>query len=136
MEVDLAGRLRGHVRVVGDEDDRPTGGVELAQYGHDLQARGAVEVAGRLVGQEERRAAATISGITSAVAALSSILDAIGHTPLMRPLMLFGVLYAVFTQVLHFNSAARFYPVALLAGLSVLPPILIALGLSEARFAG
>lgn len=36
---------------------------------------------------------------------------------LMRPLMLFGVLYAVFTQVLKFNSDAKFYPVALLSGI-------------------
>lgn len=36
---------------------------------------------------------------------------------LMRPLMLFGVLYVVFTQVLKFNSSAKFYPVALLSGI-------------------
>ncbi len=36
---------------------------------------------------------------------------------LMRPLMLFGVLYAVFTQVLKFNSDAKYYPVALLSGI-------------------
>lgn len=36
---------------------------------------------------------------------------------LMRPLMLFGVLYAVFTQVLRFRSDAEFYPVALLSGI-------------------
>jgi ABC-2 type transport system permease protein len=36
---------------------------------------------------------------------------------LMRPLLLFGVLYAVFTQVLRFGSEARFYPVALLSGI-------------------
>lgn len=35
----------------------------------------------------------------------------------MRPLMLFGVLYVVFTQVLRFDSAARYYPVALLSGI-------------------
>jgi ABC-2 type transport system permease protein len=35
---------------------------------------------------------------------------------LMRPLMLFGVLYVVFTEVLRFDSDARFYPAALLAG--------------------
>jgi len=40
---------------VGDEDDRPTGGIELAQDCHDLQAGGAVEVARRLVGEKERR---------------------------------------------------------------------------------
>jgi ABC-2 type transport system permease protein len=36
---------------------------------------------------------------------------------LMRPLMLFGVLYAVFTQVLRFDSDAKYYPVALLSGI-------------------
>ncbi|HMJ02143.1 MAG TPA: ABC transporter permease [Conexibacter sp.] len=36
---------------------------------------------------------------------------------LMRPLLLFGVLYVVFTQVLRFESNAEFYPVALLAGI-------------------
>ncbi len=36
---------------------------------------------------------------------------------LMRPLLLFGVLYVVFTSVLRFESAAEFYPVALLAGI-------------------
>jgi ABC-2 type transport system permease protein len=36
---------------------------------------------------------------------------------LMRPLLLFGVLYVVFTLVLRFRSAAEFYPVALLAGI-------------------
>jgi ABC-2 type transport system permease protein len=35
---------------------------------------------------------------------------------LMRPLLLFGVLYVVFTHVLKFQSDAEFYPVALLAG--------------------
>jgi ABC-2 type transport system permease protein len=36
---------------------------------------------------------------------------------LMRPLMLFGVLYVVFTHVLKFQSSAEFYPVALLSGI-------------------
>jgi ABC-2 type transport system permease protein len=36
---------------------------------------------------------------------------------LMRPLLLFGVLYVVFTNVLRFESAAEFYPVALLSGI-------------------
>lgn len=35
----------------------------------------------------------------------------------MRPLMLFGVLYAVFTQVLRFDSGVEYYPVALLSGI-------------------
>lgn len=36
---------------------------------------------------------------------------------LMRPLLLFGVLYVVFTHVLKFRSNAAFYPVALLSGI-------------------
>jgi len=36
---------------------------------------------------------------------------------LMRPLLLFSVLYVVFTHVLKFGSSAKFYPVALLAGI-------------------
>jgi len=36
---------------------------------------------------------------------------------LMRPLLLFGVLYVVFTNVLKFRSTAAFYPVALLSGI-------------------
>jgi len=35
---------------------------------------------------------------------------------LMRPLMVFGVLYVVFTHVLRFSSDAKYYPVALLSG--------------------
>jgi ABC-2 type transport system permease protein len=36
---------------------------------------------------------------------------------LMRPLMLFGVLYAVFSVLLDFGGDARFFPVALLLGI-------------------
>lgn len=36
---------------------------------------------------------------------------------LMRPLMLFGVLYVVFTEFLDFAGDARFYPVSLLFGI-------------------
>ncbi|MGN6189351.1 MAG: ABC transporter permease [Conexibacter sp.] len=38
---------------------------------------------------------------------------------LMRPLLLFGVLYVVFTHVLKFKSDAKFYPVALLSGIVI-----------------
>lgn len=38
---------------------------------------------------------------------------------LMRPLMLFGVLYVVFTHVLKFRSDSAFYPVALLSGIVI-----------------
>ena len=43
------------VAVVGDQDDRPTRGMELAEDAHDLGAAGGVEVAGRLVGEQEGR---------------------------------------------------------------------------------
>jgi ABC-2 type transport system permease protein len=36
---------------------------------------------------------------------------------LMRPLLLFGVLYAVFTQVIRIGSGVEMYPVALLLGI-------------------
>src|SRR5947209_15447929 len=36
---------------------------------------------------------------------------------LMRPLMLFGVIYAVFSVFLRFTGPERFYPVALLLGI-------------------
>ena len=45
---------RGDLGVVGDEHDRPAGGVELVEQGHDVGAGVAVEVAGRLVGEDER----------------------------------------------------------------------------------
>ena len=45
----------GDLGVVGDEDDRPARGVELVEERHDLGAGVAVEVAGRLVGEDERR---------------------------------------------------------------------------------
>lgn len=38
---------------------------------------------------------------------------------LMRPLLLFGVLYVVFAHVLRFRSDAKFYPVALLSGVVI-----------------
>ena len=40
--------------VVGDQDDRAARRVELVEEGHDLGARMAVEVAGRLVGEDQR----------------------------------------------------------------------------------
>ena len=52
---DLARQLIGEARVVGDHDDRGAGGVELADELHDRCAGGAVEVAGRLVGEHDRR---------------------------------------------------------------------------------
>ena len=36
---------------------------------------------------------------------------------LMRPLMLFGVLYVVFTQFIRFGEGVRFYPAVLLTGI-------------------
>ena len=53
---DLARQLLGEAAVVGDHDDRGAVGVELAEERHDRRAGGAVEVAGRLVGEDDRRA--------------------------------------------------------------------------------
>ena len=36
---------------------------------------------------------------------------------LMRPLLLFGVLYVVFTQALKLGNSVNFYPVVLLTGI-------------------
>ena len=46
----------GDVLLVGDEDDRLALGVEFVEEGHDLRAGPAVEVARRLVGEQDRRA--------------------------------------------------------------------------------
>jgi hypothetical protein len=53
--VDLALRRRGDARVVGDEHDRPTVRVQRAQDVEDVMAGLRVEVAGRLVGEDDRR---------------------------------------------------------------------------------
>src|SRR5262249_41266865 len=53
-DVDLAAGRRRDLDVVGDQDDRPTRGVELLEEGEDLRAGGAVEVAGGLVGRGRR----------------------------------------------------------------------------------
>lgn len=46
--------------------------------------------------------------------------SALGYVwQLMRPLLLFGVLYVVFAHVLRFRSDAKFYPVALLSGIVI-----------------
>ena len=55
--MDLALRPVGEVGVVGDDDDRRALGVELLQQLKDLLAGVAVEVAGRLVGEDDRGAA-------------------------------------------------------------------------------
>src|SRR5947209_3946579 len=56
-DVDAPGEVGGHVVVVGDHDDGGPVRVEVLQHGHDGGARAAVEVAGRLVGQHDRRPA-------------------------------------------------------------------------------
>ena len=43
----------GHVDVVSDEHDRPAEGVEVLEDGQHFGARMAVQVAGRLVGQDQ-----------------------------------------------------------------------------------
>ena len=51
------GRLGRDLPVVGDDHDRGAGRVQLAQQRHHPRAGGRVEVAGRLVGQQQRRVA-------------------------------------------------------------------------------
>src|SRR4029453_19302408 len=52
---DLAWQLIGEARFVSDHEDGGAGGVELADELHDRGAGGAVEVAGRFVGEDDRR---------------------------------------------------------------------------------
>src|SRR5262249_49024739 len=52
---DLAGRAGGDAPVVGDEHDGHSVGVQFGQQGQYLLAGGRVEVAGGLVGQDDRR---------------------------------------------------------------------------------
>ena len=54
-DVHLAAGRRGDLGVVGDEDDRAARAVELAEELEHLAARGLVEVAGRLVGEDQGR---------------------------------------------------------------------------------
>ena len=48
-------RKLGDVRLVCDQHNSISAGVELIEKGHDFEARLGVEVAGRLVGQDDRR---------------------------------------------------------------------------------
>src|SRR5579859_3257717 len=54
-EADDALGVGGHLGFVGDQDHGPPLAVELAEDLHDLGRRGRVEVAGRLVGQDQSR---------------------------------------------------------------------------------
>ena len=47
--------VAGGFRIVGDHNDRSAAGIELTEESHDLSARRRVEIAGRFVGQEDRR---------------------------------------------------------------------------------
>ena len=55
--LDPARQPRGEVAVVRDDDDRGSACVKLVEQRHDRGAGGAVEVAGRLVGEHDRRLA-------------------------------------------------------------------------------
>jgi hypothetical protein len=54
-ERDPPGQPRRQLPVVGDDDDGRAGPVQVPDQGHDGRAGAAVEVAGRLVGQHDRR---------------------------------------------------------------------------------
>src|SRR6187402_2493267 len=47
-------RVRGDLVFVRDQDDGVALGMQVAEHAHDLGAGGAVEVAGRFVGQDDR----------------------------------------------------------------------------------
>ena len=53
---DPARQRRGQLAIVGDDQDRSTFGMQLAEQVHHGSAGSRVEVAGRLVGQHDRRA--------------------------------------------------------------------------------
>ena len=50
-------RARGDLLLVGDHDDRPAGAVDAGRRSPCISGRDAVEVAGRLVGEDQRRVA-------------------------------------------------------------------------------
>ena len=54
-EVNRPMRERGDVGFVRDQDDRVAGGVQTCEQRHDFRAGLRIEVAGRLVGQQDRR---------------------------------------------------------------------------------
>src|SRR5690606_8903126 len=51
--LDTAVGRGGDMGIVGNEDDRPTLGMELAQQAQDLGTAGAIECAGRLISQDD-----------------------------------------------------------------------------------
>src|SRR4051794_27769897 len=54
-DVDRAMRVRGDVGLVRDEDDRVARVVQAREQAHDLDAGFRVEIAGRLVGEQNGR---------------------------------------------------------------------------------
>ena len=70
------------------------------------------------IGVDARRFANLIRTLALTEFKLRFFGSALGYVwQVMRPLLLFGVLYVVFTHVLRFESAAELYPVALLSGI-------------------
>jgi len=60
--LDAAPRPGGDRVVVGDDDDRGPGGVQLLQQGQDRGAGSRVQVPGRLISQHHRRTASDRPG--------------------------------------------------------------------------
>ena len=73
-----------HVQLVGDHDDGDALVVELLKHAHDFDARAAVEIAGRLVGEQERGLIGERAGD--------------GHTLLLTAGKLIGRVVSAFTE--------------------------------------
>ena len=83
--LDAAPHPGGDRVVVGDDDDRGPGGVELLQQGQDGGAIGGVEVAGGLVGQHHRRAAGDRPGYRDPLPLAPGQLGRPGGGPVPEP---------------------------------------------------
>ncbi len=54
-DMDHATGVIGDVRLVGNDDNRMSSPMELLKDRHELDPRGVVEIAGRLIGQQNAR---------------------------------------------------------------------------------
>jgi ABC-2 type transport system permease protein len=88
-----------------------TPAVDLAQLGPPIKGPSAL-------GSDPRRLARLTWALAATDFRLRFFGSALGYLwQLMRPLMLFGVLYAVFSRFLKFGGDVKYYPVALLTGI-------------------
>ena len=84
-EGDPARQCAGDVLVVGDHDDRRAFGVEAAEEADDVGRGSAVEVAGRFVGEHDRRVADDRSGDGDALAFAAGELRRLVVDPVGEP---------------------------------------------------